>query len=374
MYEGGFRMRTVQLIRSFAFSILMVSPLLFGGNGVVSAQGLVPGKAVVKGKSSAEWVAVTNETKNQISVVDPETGEGGVFAIPHPTGILFSKDQCHAYVVCAAREGVGGGVSILNTKTGRAVKNIALEDPKAMAITPDGKFVFVADSSSSVSVIDTGSLKVVKELSLSDSAEGMAVSPDSRTLYVMHPNDPSITVVDLPSFQLDRRISIGTPSSRAVVSPDGQRLYVASYYDSKIHVVDTANNLVVRSFRLSKQDNFGLSPTISGLAMTADGKELVVSYNDKKEGKDLFDAHISMIDTGTGKVKKPLKKESASCARGVAFSLDGQRVYAVVHSANKTFGGNQLVVIDVVTHRITKKIGLGEGTPAEVAVLSNPLR
>lgn len=73
--------------------------------------------------------------------------------------------------------------------------------PRRVAITPDGRHVYVTaddvnpegSSSGAVSVIDTGTNTVIARITVNPFPSGVAITPDGRHVYVLNPDgDPAL--------------------------------------------------------------------------------------------------------------------------------------------------------------------------------------
>ena len=75
---------------------------------------------------------------------------------------------------------------MIDTEAGKVVATVPVAaGPHGMAITQDGRTVYVSgDGSSSVDVIDTATDKVVKTINVGKAPNGMALTPDDRLLVV----------------------------------------------------------------------------------------------------------------------------------------------------------------------------------------------
>ncbi|BAS26705.1 bifunctional YncE family protein/alkaline phosphatase family protein [Limnochorda pilosa] len=113
--------------------------------------------------------------------------------------------------------------------------------PSAMALSPAGRFLFVAaEGDDTLSVIDTSDHTVVTTFSLTpyegatDGSwpNGVAVSPDGKTVYVANAgnNDVAVLAWDAESHSLTARGLIPTAwfPSAVAVTPDGGRLLVTN--------------------------------------------------------------------------------------------------------------------------------------------------
>jgi YVTN family beta-propeller protein len=112
--------------------------------------------------------------------------------------------------------------------------------PGAMVLSPGGDLLYVANANSdSVSVIDTGSNKVIQSIDVRPYADAppgslpnaLALSPDGSVLYVANGGNNAVAVVRLGSAPaVAGFIPTGWYPSALAVSPDNGTLIVASGY------------------------------------------------------------------------------------------------------------------------------------------------
>ena len=75
---------------------------------------------------------------------------------------------------------------------------------------PDGARVFVSNGrAGTVSVIDTGTNKVVATVEVGKRPWNMAITPDGAKLYVANGRSNSVSVIDAKSFARLRDIPVG---------------------------------------------------------------------------------------------------------------------------------------------------------------------
>ena len=89
-------------------------------------------------------------------------------------------------------------VSVIDTDAGAVVATVPVAaGPHGMAITQDGRTVYVSgDGSSSVDVIDTATDKVVKTINVGKAPNGVALTPDDRLLVVTVYGEDRIAFID----------------------------------------------------------------------------------------------------------------------------------------------------------------------------------
>ena len=89
-------------------------------------------------------------------------------------------------------------MSVIDADAGAVVATVPVSTgPHGMAITQDGRTVYVSgDGSSSVDVIDTATDKVVKTINVGKAPNGIALTPDDRLLVVTVYGEDRIAFVD----------------------------------------------------------------------------------------------------------------------------------------------------------------------------------
>jgi YVTN family beta-propeller protein len=146
-------------------------------------------------------------------------------------------------------------VSVIDTADGKVVATIpVVQGPHGMAITRDGRTVYVAgDGSSSLSVIDTATDKVVKTVEVGKSPNGLALTPDGKLLLVTVYGEDRIAFLDSANEAAVGTVAVPKPHTVSI-SPDGKLAYVTSQEPGHfaLTVVDLATRAVVRSLPLEK--------------------------------------------------------------------------------------------------------------------------
>ena len=115
--------------------------------------------------------------------------------------------------------------------------------PVSVAVAPDGKTVYSANSGSGdVSVIDARTNRVVRAIPTGRFPSGVAATPDGGFLYVT--NELSgVTVINAGNGTVAARIREPSPFSIAL-SPSGDRAYVTSLGPGWVTAIDTRTHRV----------------------------------------------------------------------------------------------------------------------------------
>jgi YVTN family beta-propeller protein len=89
---------------------------------------------------------------------------------------------------------------------------------RGVAVTPDGKHVYVASGSNNVAVIDTAS-NIVKTIPVEATPFGLAVTPDGKHVYVTTTGNNSVSVIDTASNSVVTTIPVAGPSAISIIPP-----------------------------------------------------------------------------------------------------------------------------------------------------------
>ena len=151
-------------------------------------------------------------------------------------------------------------VSVIDTDSGTVVATVPVSaGPHGMAITRDGRTVYVSgDGSSSVDVIDTATDKVVKTIEVGKTPNGIALTPDNRLLLVTVYGDNRLALIDTSTQSVASTIPVPKPHTVAI-SPDGKMAYVTVQEPGhfELAMVDLNARSVVRNVALEKTPRDG---------------------------------------------------------------------------------------------------------------------
>jgi YVTN family beta-propeller protein len=151
--------------------------------------------------------------------------------------------------------------------------------PDEVVITADGRTAYVSNAGDdSITVVDLGTLTVARTITHprlqrpSDAAPtravfGLAVTPDGKKLYVAARAQNAVFVMS-PAGDVIKEIPVADVSTIAL-SPDGGRAYAVSDRPQQLTAVDTATDTVVGTVKTGRQPK--------GIAFTPDGKTLVLA-------------------------------------------------------------------------------------------------
>jgi DNA-binding beta-propeller fold protein YncE len=155
--------------------------------------------------------------------------------------------MAHSYV-----GGLDGGLMIIDTATFATLKTLKFkEDPSCLQFAPDGKSAYLLGVLGAVFKIDVASQKVALKYNTNIAPVGVAISPDSATLYVSE-NRSRVALFDAangtPEVTIPIVFSHGRGSrnllGQAVLTPNGRFLYVADKGINAVTMINTSSDEV----------------------------------------------------------------------------------------------------------------------------------
>ncbi|MBI3921186.1 MAG: beta-propeller fold lactonase family protein, partial [Armatimonadetes bacterium] len=202
--------------------------------------------------------------------------------------------------------------------------------PIAVAVSPDGKTLYVTDRTfGCLVVLDAVSNKKKGEVSLKGEPTGIALSPDGKTLYASEYDAGTVAVVQTATGKAAGRIKVGLRPMGLALAPKTKRLYVCNHELNLVSVVDLGKAKEIAKIKVVREPMYA--------AVTPDEKKLIVT-NLLPQGKGTdptLAAEVSIVDTATMKVAKNIKLP-AGCTNvnGVCVNPNGQWAY-IAHSLGR---------------------------------------
>jgi YVTN family beta-propeller protein len=188
-----------------------------------SAVNVTSGVSVVDTTSYAvtSWIGLGSADLSQA----PDLSSG------RPGGLVVSPDGSQMYVARNYGDDATGPSSLdvvdLTTHAVAQIPHVLPINPDvgAIAMSPDGRYVFVASGNrahSEVSVIDTGSRTVVATVNV-PGVDYVAVSADGQ--YVYAACHAGLSVIDVRTRRVLTTVSVAGGGPGLAVSPDGRSIY-----------------------------------------------------------------------------------------------------------------------------------------------------
>jgi len=145
-------------------------------------------------------------------------------------------------------------LKILDTTTNTYVKTIplpALKDNsigQPWAIAAHGQTVYVSlgtAKNGEVVFINTVDNTVDDTVTVGENPYGLAITPDGKKLYVANRNSNSISVIDVLKKEVTNTIKVGLNPTKVTITPDGKKLFVARM--GCVSIIDTATDSLMNT-------------------------------------------------------------------------------------------------------------------------------
>jgi YVTN family beta-propeller protein len=214
--------------------------------------------------------ATTNTLMNQIT-----TGGGGgtVHGIAIFNGTLYVGDV------------YGGKVLVIKDNAIKEEIKVGY-GPEYMEIRPDGKVLYVANPSSSISVVDLADNKVIKDIDSGITPHGLSFTKDGSRLFIVNIHNNTLSVIDAQKHELINTIPVGKNPEYVELSPHETIAYVANLGS------DTVSKIDLTTFQVIAEIPVGKGP--HEIAFSADGDLIYVS--------NMKGNSVSIINTSTDKI------------------------------------------------------------------------
>ena len=213
--------------------------------------------------------------------------------------------------------------------------------PKGLAVSPDGRIVAVAQADG-IDLLDTSTLQRKAHLRGSETAMGLAFSPDGQRLAAAGLG-PNVTIWDVASAQRVRQIEgvAYTTASSLAFSLDGRHVVVANYpsegdrFPGGVRTYDVVTG---------EEEPLRFPIVTASIALSPDGR-LVAAAG--------LEGPTQVLNLKTGDVVATL--DTGDSSRSVAFSPDG-KLLALGH-----FGGGAVLLstdtYEQVGQRMAAQVG-----------------
>lgn len=180
--------------------------------------------------------ALTSGTSS-VSVIDTSTDTvaATINAGIYPYQLAVTPDGTKVYVGHGLSNNT---VTVIDTNTNTLANTIAASGAR-LVITPDGSKVIVG--SDKAIVIDTRTNTVLASLTLPSGVGALAVTPDGKSVYMAHYYSNSVSVLNTSSYAL-AAVAVGTGPTAIEITPDGGKAYVGNDTSSNVSIIDIATN------------------------------------------------------------------------------------------------------------------------------------
>lgn len=307
----------------------------------------------------AARVYVSDERGDAVVAVDPATG--GVVArygpLRRPRGLALSPDGRSLYVAVSGSP-IGGpgvdesklpppdvtahGVAVIDLGKGAVVRTLkAGSDPETFVLSPDGATLYVTnEDSGAVSAVPVNGLAAPRSASVGDEPEGVAVTRDGARLFVACEGSDKVVVLEASSLRQVAAFALSGRPRGALASRDGQSVYVSIENAGQLAVLPATGTGPARLIDLARGD---ASVRPMGLAEGADGHVFVTT------GRS---GQVLEVDPRSGAILRRIRDVGAR-PWGLTRTADGNRLV----TANGPSGDVSL--IDIASGAVKARVKIG---------------
>lgn len=207
-----------------------------------------PTKSMVFATPPVCQVYVTSLRGNHITIIDGVTSQVSSLAVGDLTwNVAVTPDGSKAYLATD-----NTGIKVIDVDGGYSLSTIS-EASFILATSPDGNKLYTAGWSSGVLKEFNTSTGVATGRSGSTGTNpgAIAVSPDGAHIYVANYNSSPATITKIATSTFtatDHQVDPGGVSPAGVaVSPDGTKLYSVLYFGGKVQEIRTSDMTVLRT-------------------------------------------------------------------------------------------------------------------------------
>ena len=174
-------------------------------------------------------------------------------------GVAITPDEKYLYIVNNQYYGITLYDSVyvydlINEKFVAKITNSSFKTPSTATLS--GRRVYITNSNSTkITIIDTATNKVVKDIDGFKNPYRIVVSANGKTGFVCNYGDGislgTVSVVNLETFVIKKNIQVGVGPCNCALSPDGKKLCVANYNSKFISIIDTNSLIVIKTVPLN---------------------------------------------------------------------------------------------------------------------------
>ncbi len=197
-------------------------------------------RAYVTNSNSTTVTVISTNSNQVVAIIDGFDG---------PSGMAITPDGLFGYVNnYGGPEGLGSGngttVRVVDLTTNSIIGNpitVGLA-PAALAISPNGKFVYTINyvdgnpGTGTMSVISTSTNTVTATVNGFSGPFGIAITPNGKHAYVTNfgsnnfaPFGDTVSIVSLCGLNIVKTIEVGIQPAGVAIAPNGHHAYITNY-------------------------------------------------------------------------------------------------------------------------------------------------
>ncbi len=352
-------------IRILSFSLLLLATQAYASkdNTVIATipTGITPAGIAITPNNRYAYVANNNNygiaNGDSVSVLDlkknllKETINHESFNQPYT--VTINKSGTRAYITNSNST----TISVINTATNHVIDTIdGFDGPSGMVITPDGARAYVnnyggpegvgSGNGTTVRIVDLNTNTIIGDpIEVGTAPAALAISPDGKFVYVInYENGEQYTgSMDVIDTTLNTSIAIIAGFSGPfgiAVTPNGKYAYITNFGSNNFAPFGTTVSVVsLKPGHVEAINTIDVAIQPAGIAITPDGRfAYVTNYNTLYAGENFTDLTagqgiVNIIDIKKNKVVKPTIAVDQSPAN-IAIASNGKHAYVTNYTSN----------------------------------------
>jgi len=215
-----------------------------------------PGADWVK-SADGKRIYVSMPFAGQVAVIDADsfTVHSNIDAGRSPTRVFLQPDGRYLWVGNDAKASDVSGVTVIDTQTLKPVKQLLTgTGHHEIAVSEDNRVAFVTNrDAGTVSLIDVRALKILREEKLGGVPISVGYSPLSHAAYVADGREGRVTVLAGRDFKPVKKIALRSGLGPMRFTPDGRHAFIVNPSEDLVHVIDTSSNELLHDIPISGQ-------------------------------------------------------------------------------------------------------------------------
>jgi YVTN family beta-propeller protein len=226
-------------------------------------------------------------------------------------GLLATAGSAQAAISYTAYIGNYGSGTLtpINTATNATNSPIAINDPSAIAVSPDGQTAWVANyTQDTVTPVNLATNTAGAAITVGSKPFAIAITPDGTMAYVTNNGSGTVTPINLRTKTAGSPITVGSNPYAIAITPDGTKAYVTNDGSATVTPITIATNTAGGAINVGSR--------AEAIAITPDG---TTAWVGNYESNTLTPITLSTNTTGpTVAVNSP---------DAIAITPDGTRAY-----------------------------------------------
>ena len=281
---------------------------------------------VLNAPTGTSGLIMVDKVGGQVRFFDPATDRELASFAPAPEAgskaheLAVSPDHKTAYVTVYG-DGVYGNnphpghtvaiVDLASRKMTGSIDVAPYQAPHGVQVDAKGNVYVACDLSRKVLILDPSKRSVVAAIDVEGSGHWLALLPDASKLYVANKNDKLfVSVVDVKSRKMVGRIPMPNGTQGIAASPDGKTVLVADFSEPFLRVISTATDREIDKIRVT-----GFDRGLYKVFFSPDGKRVLTA---------LPNGQINIFDAADLHAPQKVLKSAGTALMGFAFAADGK--------------------------------------------------